>query len=33
MGLTTRTQAQVATDKTRTAAGVKKVVKLFEYLN
>ncbi|HBY55454.1 MAG TPA: phospholipid-binding protein [Coxiellaceae bacterium] len=33
MGLTTRTQAQLATDKTRTVAGVKKVVKLFEYLN
>jgi osmotically-inducible protein OsmY len=33
MGLTTRTQAKIATDKTRTVAGVKKVVKLFEYLN
>ena len=33
MGLTTHTQAQIATDKTRTVAGVKKVVKLFEYLN
>ncbi len=33
MGLTTRTQAQIAVDKTRTAAGVQKVVKLFEYLN
>jgi osmotically-inducible protein OsmY len=33
MGLTTRTQAQIATDKTRTVAGVQKVVKLFEYLN
>lgn len=33
MGLTTRTQAGLATDKTRTVAGVQKVVKLFEYLN
>jgi osmotically-inducible protein OsmY len=33
MGLTTRTQAQIATNKTRTIAGVQKVVKLFEYLN
>jgi osmotically-inducible protein OsmY len=33
LGLTTRTQANIATEKTRTAAGVKKVVKLFEYLN
>jgi osmotically-inducible protein OsmY len=33
MGLTTRTQAQIATNKTRTVAGVQKVVKLFEYLN
>jgi len=33
MGLTTHTQAQNATDKTRTVAGVKKIVKLFEYLN
>jgi osmotically-inducible protein OsmY len=33
MGLTTRTQAKIATNKTRTVAGVKKVVKLFEYLN
>lgn len=33
MGLTTRTQAQIATDKTRTVAGVQKIVKLFEYLN
>ncbi|MDR1057307.1 MAG: BON domain-containing protein [Coxiellaceae bacterium] len=31
MGLTTRDQAKLATDKTRTVAGVKKVVKLFEY--
>lgn len=33
MGLTTRTHASLATDKTRTVTGVKKVVKLFEYLN
>jgi len=33
LGLTTRTQAQIATAKTRTVAGVKKVVKLFEYIN
>lgn len=33
MGLTTRTQAKIAADKTRTVAGVRKVVKLFEYLN
>ncbi|EKE01143.1 MAG: lipoprotein [uncultured bacterium] len=33
MGLTTRTQAQIATNKTRTVAGIQKVVKLFEYLN
>lgn len=33
MGLTTRSQATLATDKTRTVAGVKKVVKLFEYIN
>ena len=33
MGLTTRSQAQIATDQTRTVAGVQKVVKLFEYLN
>ncbi|CAL7963232.1 hyperosmotically inducible periplasmic protein [Gammaproteobacteria bacterium] len=33
MGLTTRTQAQIATDKTRTVAGVQKIVKLFEYIN
>ncbi len=33
MGLTTRTQAKLAADKTRTVAGVEKVVKLFEYLS
>lgn len=33
MGLTTRQQAELATKKTRTVAGVKKVVKLFEYIN
>lgn len=33
MGLTTKAQADLATKKTRTVAGVKKVVKLFEYLN
>ena len=33
MGLTTRTQAKLAAAKTRTVAGVRKVVKLFEYLN
>lgn len=33
MGLTSRTQGQLATDKTRTVTGVEKVVKLFEYLN
>lgn len=33
MGLTTRSQAALATAKTRTVAGVKKVVKLFEYIN
>jgi osmotically-inducible protein OsmY len=33
MGLTTRTQAKLAADKTRAVAGVQKVVKLFEYLN
>ena len=33
MGLTTRAQAQIATDKTRTVAGVQKIVKLFEYIN
>ncbi|MBU0745137.1 MAG: BON domain-containing protein [Gammaproteobacteria bacterium] len=33
MGLTTRTQATLAAEKTRTVAGVVKVVKLFEYLN
>jgi len=33
MGLTTHTQAQIATDKTRTVAGVQKIVKLFEYIN
>ena len=33
MGLTTRTQAKLAAAKTRKVAGVRKVVKLFEYLN
>lgn len=33
MGLTTRTQATLAADKTRTVTGVKKVVKLFEYVS
>jgi osmotically-inducible protein OsmY len=33
LGLTSRTQAKIAADKTRTVAGVQKVVKLFEYLN
>lgn len=33
MGLTTRAQAELATEKTRTVAGVAKVVKLFEYLS
>lgn len=33
MGLTTRSQANLATEKTRTVAGVKKVVKLFEYVS
>ncbi len=33
MGLTTRTQAKLAANKTRTIGGVQKVVKLFEYLN
>ena len=33
MGLTTRAQAKLATEKTRTVAGVQKVVKLFEYLS
>lgn len=33
MGLTTRTQATLASDRTRTVTGVEKVVKLFEYLN
>lgn len=33
MGLTTRAQAQIATEKARTVAGIRKVVKLFEYLN
>lgn len=33
MGLTTREQAQIATDKTRTVAGIQKIVKLFEYIN
>ena len=33
MGLTTRAQAQIATDKARTVAGVQKIIKLFEYIN
>lgn len=33
MGLTTRSQAQLATDRTRTVTGVRKVVKLFEYIS
>lgn len=33
MGLTSRSQAKLAADKTRTVGGVQKVVKLFEYLN
>jgi osmotically-inducible protein OsmY len=33
MGLTTRSQAEIATDKARSIAGVQKIVKLFEYLN
>ena len=33
MGLTSRTQANLAAEKTRTVSGVVKVVKLFEYLN
>jgi osmotically-inducible protein OsmY len=33
MGLTTRTQAKVAAENASTIAGVKKVVKLMEYLN
>jgi len=33
MGLTTHSQADLATDKTRTVAGINKVVNLFEYLN
>lgn len=32
MGLITRTHADLATEKTRTVSGVKKIVKLFEYL-
>ncbi len=33
MGLTTKGQGNVAAKKTRTVAGVEKVVKLFEYLS
>lgn len=33
MGMTTRAQAKLAADRTRTVSGVKKVVKLFEYLS
>ncbi|MCL5260880.1 MAG: BON domain-containing protein [Gammaproteobacteria bacterium] len=33
MGLTSRSQADIATARTRTVVGVKKVVKLFEYIN
>ena len=33
MGLTTRSQAQIAAEKASTVTGVKKVIKLFEYEN
>lgn len=33
MGLTTKSQATLAADKTRNVAGVTKVVKLFEYIS
>lgn len=33
MGLTTREQGKLAADKTRRVSGVKKVVKLFEYVS
>jgi len=33
MGLTTRAQAKRVAEKARTIAGVKKVVKIFEYIN
>lgn len=33
MGLVTHTQADLATAKTKTVAGVEKIVKIFEYLN
>lgn len=33
MGLTTRGQAQIATERARSVKGVRKVVKLFEYIS